>query len=542
MKRFDTLDKRMSVIRQIVEDENELTLDKSSKEIAEMISGKEELFINSSMLELGDAIDIIFYEQVYDYNEDVMVEKITESIDFNLYEKFEIVILVHTIEEKIKVIENVKTKIEDFFKANKKSKKILKLSAHFIGREDNICISVGIDSSIRILEYIHVDPEAEGQVYNAKLYDLVNIYNVVGDFLFKDNVRDKIEDVLSVDEEIKNTLDEEPENFWFFNNGITLMLDRDIITQRREFQLDIDVTDTSALSIINGAQTISVAALYYYKLLNSIESSKNDELSKEKFKKAMDAKVLLRVIKKDKAQKKVKFYQDISISLNRQKAINDADIRYTEYLVDDINNLSEGQQKPYFFIDKREDKKRKKMARHYSMERFVKISAIYLLQEPGSARSSKGKYIKQDTQWNRLNISEKGELNEELFMRKYKPFIIVEKLFDRISEKLNVVAKNIATIELKNIFKYSSEFLTAYIAWVANGKNNDDFLHFPNICNWDDKLLTAIINDFAKATLQCFSKEEIESNLFKKDKKYLELRDYLDNNKIFHDMIMGLFK
>lgn len=540
MRKFDTLDKRISVIRQIIEEENELVLEKSVKEIAEIINKEEDLFINSSDLELGDGIDIIFYEQVSGYDEQKMIDRILKSISLSEYNKFEIVIFVHTIEEKIKVNENVREEVEKFFKLKRKSKKIWKFNVRFVGSEGSKGINVTIDSAIRILEYTHIDPPAEGQVYNANLYDLVKMYNIVGDSLFKDNVREKIEDVLDVDAEIQRTLEGEPENFWFFNNGITLMLDSDIISQRREFQLDIEISNTADLSVINGAQTISVAALYFFKLMNNIEKNKDNELD-EKLKRAKEAKVLLRIIKKEKSQKNVKFYQDISISLNRQKAINDADIRYTEYLIDDINNLSEGRQNPYFFIDKREDKNRKKISRHYSMERFVKISAIYLLQEPGSARSGKGKYIKQDTQWNRLNISEKGEVDEKLFLKKYGPFTIVDKLFSKVNEKMGLAAKNHANQEIRNIFKYSSEFLCAYIVWVANGKNNDDFSCFPQKNNMEDEILMIIINEFAKATMSCFFKEEIDSNLFKKDKKYIELREYLDKNEILQSAIMKLF-
>ena len=83
--------------------------------------------------------------------------------------------------------------------------------------------------------------------------------------------------------------------------------------------------------------------------------------------------------------------------------------------------------------------------------------------------------------------------------------------------------------------------MCAYVAWVANGKNNHDFTHFPEECNFDENRLLAIVNEFAKATYQCFVNEEIESNLFKKDKKYLELRDYLDGYDLIESIILKLF-
>ena len=47
----------------------------------------------------------------------------------------------------------------------------------------------------------------------------------------------------------------------------------------------------------------------------------------------------------------------------------------------------------------------------YKIEDFVKITAMYLLQEPGSARSSKGKYLKNDLYWNRLKLSDSEKID-----------------------------------------------------------------------------------------------------------------------------------
>lgn len=86
-------------------------------------------------------------------------------------------------------------------------------------------------------------------------------------------------------------------------------------------------------------------------------------------------------------------YKAISIALNRQKAINEEDIRYTDSLINDINDISEKKDKPFFKIHKRSSEM---PSGKYKIEDFVKITAMYLLQEPGSARSSKGKYLKND--------------------------------------------------------------------------------------------------------------------------------------------------
>lgn len=65
----------------------------------------------------------------------------------------------------------------------------------------------------------------KGYVFTADLYNFAEIYNQAGDELFKKNVRLGIDDVLGVDKEIKNTLEKDPEKFWFRNNGITILLE-----------------------------------------------------------------------------------------------------------------------------------------------------------------------------------------------------------------------------------------------------------------------------------------------------------------------------
>ena len=119
--------------------------------------------------------------------------------------------------------------------------------------------------------------------YNANLYDLVKLYDNLGDDLFKDNVREKIENVLDVDTEIKNTLEKHPESFWFLNNGITLLVESDNIKQRREYQLDIKVNNNCDVSVINGAQTISVAAMYYLNLIEKLQDMELSDQDKEKY-------------------------------------------------------------------------------------------------------------------------------------------------------------------------------------------------------------------------------------------------------------------
>lgn len=323
-----------------------------------------------------------------------------------------------------------------------------------------------------------------------------------------------------------------------------MLVESDNIKQRREYQLDIKVNNNCDVSVINGAQTISVAAMYYLNLIEKLQDMELSDQDKEKYeaekKQALEAKVLLRVIKKDSYRNDLKdFFKEISVSLNRQKAINDADIRYTDYLIEDINEISGKREEPFFKIQKRSSNKLKRG--EYTIEDFVKITAIFLLQEPGTARSSKGKYLKMDSQWDRFKVSDNEEFNEKIFLKKYKPFVITQKLFYNLTKSMNMSAKKSNNIQLKNIYRYGTEFLTAYIVWVANKKQIGDFSSFPDELNWDEKNVDIIKDEFAKAVIGCFGIEEIDSNLFKKDKAYVQLREYMTTISFLDDLIQKLF-
>ena len=98
--------------------------------------------------------------------------------------------------------------------------------------------------------------------------------------------------------------------------------------------------------------------MYYLNLIEKLQDMELSDQDKEKYeaekKQALEAKVLLRVIKKDSYRNDLKdFFKEISVSLNRQKAINDADIRYTDYLIEDINEISGKREEPFFKIQKR---------------------------------------------------------------------------------------------------------------------------------------------------------------------------------------------
>lgn len=115
--------------------------------------------------------------------------------------------------------------------------------------------------------------EAEGSnrgyVTSVHLHQLIDIYNSIGDKLFKRNVRYGLNEQLGVDRAIKDTLRNNPGEFWFKNNGITILVERpDFRLDRVEEVLLEHISEYGDLhfSVINGAQTITASAQCLYEM------------------------------------------------------------------------------------------------------------------------------------------------------------------------------------------------------------------------------------------------------------------------------------
>lgn len=97
------------------------------------------------------------------------------------------------------------------------------------------------------------DPERkiESWVLSVCGQEIGEMYAKVGRRLFAKNIRGWLGSNTDINESISETIKEEPYNFWYYNNGITIVCD----DAKRETQSGQDAIIIESAQIINGQQT-----------------------------------------------------------------------------------------------------------------------------------------------------------------------------------------------------------------------------------------------------------------------------------------------
>lgn len=105
-----------------------------------------------------------------------------------------------------------------------------------------------------------------GQVAAETVADWWSKY---GDRLFARNLRSLLGDT-EVNSEIRQTIDEAPERFWYFNNGITIVAAKISKTMAGGGGTDFGTFHCENISVVNGAQTVSTIGRHAPKLAKTI--------------------------------------------------------------------------------------------------------------------------------------------------------------------------------------------------------------------------------------------------------------------------------
>lgn len=381
----------------------------------------------------------------------------------------------------------------------------------------------------------------KGYVFTANLFDLVSLYNTIGDQLFKKNVRLGIEDKLDVDKSIKETLTDKPEAFWFRNNGVTILVEESHMKLDRVGEIILKEADNSELkfSVINGAQTITAASEYYYALS-----------PKERDKQSSVAKVIVKIIHiRDKdPQSAEKEAKTISVALNRQKPIKSEDIAFTNEFVETMNDYLEATQAPYILVRRGEEFSSNSKA--YSLINFAKARKA-CAGDPGAARSSATSTllkIKPETsrfgdqeifkpEWYSANETEK----RNLFKTFYSP---VSFATDMAADCQSISKKVQRTDAAGNVMKNGMWYFIAYTVYILNDGDDQDYSHFTYSAEKiRSEEFRKLFEEFAEFYCENLNSDitTTNSNAFKTSENYKKLKASNYIGSTFYQSVCKLF-
>lgn len=378
---------------------------------------------------------------------------------------------------------------------------------------------IEIDYPHNVLQY-ETDNVSEIMV-NMSSESLVRMYDKFKDEgLFDLNIRKYIKNK-TVDEGIKETLDKERDNFWFYNNGLTIACS--------EYVLDGNKVKLYDFSIVNGGQTTNRIGNY--------KGSNNDKFY-------LPCKIIS--IKNDDQ----KLYSKIAEATNSQKPINPRDLKSNSPEMKMLQRWL-GKEGVYLEI-KRGEKKKLKNIKSIKNDELGQLLLSFGYQQPGTARSGKRNIFENKPLYNKLyRVNYEKDPNKKEFVldliKLSEDYSIIEadlKNGTTISDDEKIVLSNAKYV----IFSLLG--LSYYIVnedYSRDDLNNDisvlkspDLVYSKFISNYkaDDyqerlkSLIEMILDSLCDTYENCVARNEVTSisNLFKTDKKYRDsiVKDFLN--------------
>ena len=318
-------------------------------------------------------------------------------------------------------------------------------------------------------------------------YDFITLENnnEINAKLFENNIRD-YKGKSNVNKDILKTLKENKMQFWWLNNGIT------IITENIEDSSSAKKIVITNPQIVNGLQT-SYSIFNFFKDNKELLNSENRD-------------IFLKIIKIEPDFEGREKELDITIATNRQNEIRDKDIKAN----DEVKKLIEIFFKEHGKYYQRKDK-------YYTNKKYPKKDIITLFdmakyintifnKDPSYTRNNPGKLLKES------NYEKIFKIND--IKQDYSRYLLAYEIYNRIS-RLNKGEFLIGTDKFDKV-NFIHHLVYISIVLLANNKNYTfDTLKNINLDLIDEKLI---------------------------DHSYSIIRTAIDRNKIPHSQILKIIK
>lgn len=258
--------------------------------------------------------------------------------------------------------------------------------------------------------------------------------------LFGQNLRESLAKKSKTSKEMKDTINTEPERFWHYNNGITIIAET--IDLKKDEESGKDVIQLTNFSIINGAQTTSTLREFY-----SEAKQRYDDAALKKLRQVY---VLARLMEITDDRK---FGNKIAVYNNSQNAISSRDMvaNNTEQNALFERFWDPEGSSPHIYVQTRNGRTKPshpRIEKHQSTsnEELAQLAFAAFLQEPFSAKNKKATlFTKDDTRAEGVLINDnydrifryEVEVDED-GNRKQKQGVLFQKTKQEIDEVLFV--------------------------------------------------------------------------------------------------------
>ncbi len=278
---------------------------------------------------------------------------------------------------------------------------------------------------------IHIDQvdnylvyEDDSVIVNVSAFSLKQLYAIHSNNLLAKNLRYFVRN--KIDSEIDNTIKNEPEYFWYRNNGVTIICE--------DFEIDGKVVKLKDFSVINGGQTT-------YRLHKSDYLTKDHDFY-------LPCKII-RTIGGDEDAKS-SFILDIAKATNSQKPIKPVDLKANA--PEQLRFMNEMRDVGIFYKTKRGEEIPKQFKESYlntDLAAVGKLALSGIFQLPATSRN-KPSTIYDDKYYNVIFNSNQSQVasitRELLYIDNYFRKNYIKEFSKNSNTQMNTFANNARTL------------------------------------------------------------------------------------------------
>lgn len=345
------------------------------------------------------------------------------------------------------------------------------ISSEFGSESENI----GYIATVKISDYFNFITLKDNNGQNIKLNEKMFDANI-RDFMNRSSINQQIEE--TVKNGATKRTDEIKSDFWWLNNGITLLADEGNL-RGQSFMLE-------NVQIVNGLQTS-------YSIFRALKDVDDDERERDKHS------VFVKIIITTDSE----IRDDIIKSTNSQNKVSPSSLRATDPVQRGIENYL--REKGYYY-DRRKNYYRNKgveIAKIFDTNYLVQALVSILQQKPSKAKSNPTILIKTDEEYAALFAS-------DFELESYYAAVKIRKEVERL---LKTIEFNDKSSLIKDVKKYYS----LHVVWVVsailtgiskpNSKNLSDLVKNDKLIINDD-----IVKNAVEITEQAITEYQSENN------------------------------